>query len=93
MTQARIIRGSERVSGGYRVRIEVTEAYTDGSSRFEHVFVPEEDVAQGDENALLEAVAKSALDAKPLERVKGVDVVAFRRLGPVVKEMTGRDRA
>lgn len=78
MSQGRVIRKSERVNGGYRVTIEVTNAYTDGSSRWERVFVPEEDVAGGDPNDVLEAVAKAALDGDPVARVRGMDVVEYR---------------
>lgn len=78
MSQGRVIRKSERVAGGYRVTIEVTNAYSDGSSRLDRVFVPESEVASGDPNDVLEAVAKAALDGDPVAKVRGVDVVEYR---------------
>ena len=40
----RILRGKQQVAGGYLLEIEVTEAYTNGDSRFDKVFVAAADI-------------------------------------------------
>lgn len=81
MTQERIIRAATRVPGGYTVQVEVTNAYTDGTSRFDELFVP---VAAANPTAdeLVEAVSV-AMDEDPFREVRSVDVLHWRKLRAV----------
>jgi hypothetical protein len=67
----RILRGHQPVPGGYIVRVEVTGAYTDGTSRYEEAFVPAAAV-EGTRDQKLAAV-RSAL-GDPFEDLRGRDV-------------------
>lgn len=63
MTQQRFIRGYRRQGEGYAVRVEFTEAYTDGTSRFEEVFVPRDAFAGKTKAEKLQAVFDALEDA------------------------------
>jgi hypothetical protein len=76
----RIIRDYERAPGGYYVTIEVTNAYTNGESRFDRVFVAEADIAGQDDDGVMDAVTRAALDPAPISRVRDLDVAAYREL-------------
>lgn len=80
MTQQRIIRNHERAPGGYYVTVEVTHAYTNGESRFDRVFVGDADLAGQDDDGVMDAVTRAALDPAPLARVRDMDVAAYREL-------------
>jgi hypothetical protein len=70
---SRIIRKSERVPGGYRVTIEVTNAYTDGSSRFDRVFV-EREAVEGKTLAERRQALFAAAAADPVADLRGEEV-------------------
>jgi hypothetical protein len=80
MTQQRIIRSHERAPGGYYVTIEVTNAYTNGESRYDRVFVAEAELVHQDDDGVMDAVTRAALDPAPLARVRDLDVAAYREL-------------
>ena len=72
----RIIRGRQQVPGGYLIEVEVTEAYTDGRSRFDTVFVEAEKL-RGTRTAAqrLQAVWDAVEDAQ-LDELTGNAVAA-----------------
>lgn len=80
MTQQRIIRDYERAPGGWYVTIEVTNAYTNGESRYDRVFVAEAELVNQDDDGVMDAVTRAALDPAPLTRVRDLDVAAYREL-------------
>lgn len=80
MTQQRIIRDYERAPGGWYVTIEVTNAYTNGESRYDRVFVAEAELVGKDDDGVMDAVTRAALDPAPLARVRDLDVAAYREL-------------
>lgn len=61
----RIVRKGRQVAGGYLLEIEVTQAYTDGRSRFDEVFVPlsavQDKTPSQRKRALFDAVHDNAL--------------------------------
>ncbi len=71
----KLIRSHEQAPGGFWVTIEVENAYTDGSSRFDRVFVPLEDLrgktAEERRQAILDALADD-----PLAGISGEDATA-----------------
>lgn len=70
----RIIRSSEAVAGGYIVTIEVTNAYTNGESRFDRVFV-ERSAMVGKAKAQRRQAVFEALDDDPVGDIAGEAVV------------------
>lgn len=60
----------ERVSGGWQVTIEVPNAYTDGTSRFDRIFLADADIRGKTLNEVRQAV-KDAVDDDPLQAVIG----------------------
>lgn len=80
MSQQRIIRQHERAPGGWYITIEVTNAYTNGESRYDRVFVAEAELVNQDDDGVMDAVTRAALDPAPLARVRDLDVVAYREL-------------
>lgn len=68
----RIIRSSRPCPGGRLVSIEVTEAYTDGRSRLEEVFVPDSAVRGKSASEKRQAVYEAMGD--PIAEVSGEDV-------------------
>jgi hypothetical protein len=80
MTQQRIIRNYERAPGGWYVRVEITNAYTNGESRYDRVFVAEAELVGQDDDGVMEAVTRATLDPAPLARVRDLDVAAYREL-------------
>ena len=80
MRQQRIIRNYERAPGGWYVTIEVTNAYTNGESRYDRVFVAEAELVGQDDDGVMDAVTRAALDPAPLARVRDLDVAAYREL-------------
>jgi len=65
VTQQRIIRGARAVAGGYQVEVEVTNAYTDGASRFDRVFVTLSEMRGKTPEQRRQAIV-DALDVDPL---------------------------
>jgi len=65
--------GGEPVAGGWMVSVEVPNAYTDGTSRFERVFVSRDDVPGNTADELLDA-AHDALTNDPAAQAIGQDV-------------------
>ena len=62
----RILRGKQQVAGGYLLEIEVTDAYTNGDSRVDKVFLAR-DAVRGKtpaqrKRALFDAIHDTALD-------------------------------
>jgi len=80
MSQQRIIRGHEPCPGGYMVTVEVTNAYTNGESRYDRVFVAASELIGQDDDGVMDAVAKAALDSAAVVRVRDLDVAAYREL-------------
>lgn len=93
MSQRRIIRGYEPCPGGYMVTVEVTNAYTNGESRFDRVFVAGSELIGQDDDGVMEAVAKAVLDSAPIARVQGLDVLAYRELKRVTDKPLAALRA
>lgn len=71
----RIIRKAENAPGGFVVTVEVTEAYTDGSSRFDEVFVPRDELRGKSAAERLQAI-KDAIDDDPVGDLTGQAVSA-----------------
>jgi len=67
------ITGYERAPGGWFVNLEIPNAYTDGTSRFERVFVARDDVPGNTADELLDA-AHDALTNDPAAQAIGQDV-------------------
>ena len=65
----------EQVPGGWMVDLEIPNAYTDGTSRFERVFVSRDDVPGNTADELLDA-AHDALTNDPAAQAIGQDVTA-----------------
>ena len=65
----------DQVSGGWLIDIEVQNAFTDGTSRFERVFVSRDDVPGNTADELLDA-AHDALTNDPAAQAIGQDVTA-----------------
>lgn len=80
MSAGRIIRDYERAPGGWYITIEVTNAYTNGESRYDRVFVADADIADQDDDGVMDAVTRAALDPAPIARVRDMDVAAYREL-------------
>ena len=80
MNQQRIIRNHERAPGGYYVTVEVTNAYTNGESRYDRVFVGDAELAGQDDDGVMAAITRAALDPPPIARVRDLDVAAYREL-------------
>lgn len=72
MTQQRIIRGAEPYRGGYLFDVERTEAFSDGSSRFERVFLERGEVVGKTPSQKVQAIL-DALDDNPLDGIAGLD--------------------
>ena len=66
------IRSHEQAPGGFWVTIEAEDAYTDGSSRFDRVFVPIEDLRGKTAEERRQAI-RDALDDDPLAGIAGED--------------------
>jgi len=64
------IRSHEQAPGGFWVTIEVENAYTDGTSRFDRVFVPIEDLRGKTAEERRQAI-RDALDDDPLAGIAG----------------------
>lgn len=72
----------EQAGDGYRVELEIPNAYTDGTSRFEWVFVPALAMA-GDMDARAEALLNAAT-ARPVDELRNIDLrqwAAWRAAG------------
>jgi hypothetical protein len=69
------IKQREQAPGGFIVTIEVTNAYTDGSSRFERVFVADDAVRGKSLDEVRQAV-KDAVDDDPIAGILGETVSA-----------------
>jgi|GEM_PF-6777848 len=67
------IRNRERAPGGWSVTIEVPNAYTNGESRFDQVFVPQDAVTGKTPEQVRQAV-KDAVDDDPLAPLLGATV-------------------
>jgi len=65
----------EQVPGGWMVDLEIPNAFTDGTSRFERVFVSRDDVPGNTADELLDA-AHDALANDPAAQAIGQDVTA-----------------
>ena len=63
----------EQVPGGWMVDLEIPNAFTDGTSRFERVFVSRDDVPGNTADELLDA-AHDALTNDPAAQAIGQDV-------------------
>lgn len=63
----------EHCPGGYRVQVEYTEAYTDGTSRMEWVFVAAADVRGKSREERIEALRDAVSDGIVAD-VQGVDL-------------------
>lgn len=68
------IRGREQVPGGYLVTVEVPGAYSDGSSRFDSVFVPRDALAGKSREERLAAVREAWADR--LDDLVGAGIAA-----------------
>lgn len=68
----KLIRYHEHAPGGYWVAVEVENAYTDGSSRFDRVFVPTADLRGKTAEERRQAI-RDALDDDPLAGIAGQD--------------------
>ena len=66
------IRSHEQAPGGYWVVVEVENAYTDGTSRFDRVVVPAEDLRGTTPEERRQAI-RDALDDDPLAGISGED--------------------
>ena len=71
----KLIRSHEQAPGGYWVVVEVENAYTDGTSRFDRVFVPAEDLRGKTPEERRQAI-RDALDDDPLAGIAGEDATA-----------------
>lgn len=56
--------------GGFMVTVEIENAYTDGTSRFDRVFLPYDDVAGRDEEHILAALVREVRE-NPLANLVG----------------------
>jgi hypothetical protein len=63
------IRRWERVAGGFRVELEIMDAYTDGSSRREFVFVTREEMRGKSPGERRQAIY-DALNDSPIEGIE-----------------------
>lgn len=79
--------------GGWMVTVEVPNAYTDGSSRFDRVFVAAAEMT-GDEDARMDAIV-TAYERAPLSGLSGVDGREWKRLraGGVAKPIEAARQA
>lgn len=68
----KLIRSHEQAPGGFWVTIEVENAYTDGGSRFDRVFVADKDVRGRTAEERRQAI-RDALDDDPLAGIAGED--------------------
>lgn len=73
MTQERIIRAATRVPGGYTVQVEVTNAYTDGTSRFEEVWVSRDAIVGKTPDERRQALFDALVD-DPIAEIAGETV-------------------
>lgn len=71
---ARIIRKREVVAGGYTLTVEVENAYRNGKSRFDKVFVADAAVRGKTPTQVLQAVVDAMED--PLEGITGREATA-----------------
>lgn len=85
----RIIRNAEPAPNGYIVEVEVTAAYTDGSSRIDRVFVATSELRGKTPEQKRQAIL-DALDDDPMDGVAGVEVSAPTVTKPILEDrMTG----
>ena len=68
----KLIRSHEQAPGGFWVTIEVDNAYTDGTSRFDRVFVPAEELRGKTPEERRQAI-RDAMDDDPLAGIAGED--------------------
>lgn len=71
----RIIRSAEPQGAGYIVTVEVTDAYTDGTSRFDRVYVARDEM-RGRTPAERRQAVLEAIDDDPVADIVGDEVVA-----------------
>lgn len=69
------IRRSEPAPGGYWIEVEVPQAYTNGDSRFDRVFVARDELRGRTPEERRQAIL-DALDDDPLAGIAGQEVVA-----------------
>ena len=66
------------VAGGFIITVEFTDAYTDGSSRFQEFFVPRENVfdSAGNMNArtVRQAAVLAIIEERPFDDLIGTDL-------------------
>lgn len=75
----------ERVAGGWAITVEVPNAYTDGSSRLDRVYLRDQDVRGKGPEQVAQAI-QDALDDDPLAQLVGQPVAALVQTRAVLED-------